>query len=454
LSSAAVFAWHEQPGAFERLSPPWLSVEVLERVGGIKGGLLKFAIAKGPVRIQWSLQHDPDQYIQGVQFRDHQALGPFKTWSHLHRVESDGHDACYLIDDIEYELPAHFPLRWVVQEYFAGELERLFLFRHRLLVDDLTLTNYPGGGKMKILITGSTGLVGTALVPLLTSQGHVVTRLIRPQTKVNGKDANSSATIVWDPDKETRALDLAQLEGFDAVVHLAGENLAGKRWDEARKAQLRESRIQGTKLLSEALAKLTSKPKVFICASAIGFYGNRAEETLTEKSTKGKGFLADLCHDWEAATQQAAAAGIRVVNLRLGVVLDARSGALAKMLLPFELGAGGQIGSGDQYFSWITLNDAVAAILHAINTPELVGPVNVTAPQPVTNKEFTKTLGKVLFRPTLIPIPTFGLRLLFGEMADECLIAGQKVLPDKLQGSNFKFRNPEIEPALRSVLGK
>ena len=300
---------------------------------------------------------------------------------------------------------------------------------------------------MKILISGSTGLVGSSLAAFLTNQGHTVARLVRP----NSIHKSSAGPIVkWDP--LTSKIDSETLDTFDAVVNLAGENLASGRWTRRRKAELRDSRINGTLLLSDALAKLKKRPPVLISASAIGYYGDRGEEPLTEEASKGSGFLADLCQDWEAATRSAVGAGIRVVNLRIGVVLSSKGGALTKMLLPFQWGAGGEIGDGQQYFSWIAIDDLIGAILHSINEATLSGPVNATAPRPVTNREFTKSLGKVLGRPTLIPVPDFGLRMLFGEMADECLLSGQNVVPSKLELSGYNFLEPEIEPALRHIL--
>jgi uncharacterized protein len=304
-----------------------------------------------------------------------------------------------------------------------------------------------GGNKMKILIAGSTGLVGSSLVTLLNEQGHTVTRLVRP-TSIHKSSTDS--IVKWDP--LASKIDSENLDGFDAVVNLAGENLVSGRWTRRKKAELRDSRINGTLLLSDALAKLKKRPPVLISASAIGYYGDRGEEALTEEASKGSGFLADLCQDWESATRPAVTAGIRVVNLRIGVVLSSKGGALSKMLLPFQWGAGGEIGSGDQYFSWIAIDDVTGAILHAIHEATLSGPVNATAPRPVTNREFTKALGKVLVRPTLIPVPNFGLRMLFGEMADECLLSGQNVVPSKLESSGYNFLEPEIEPALRHIL--
>jgi uncharacterized protein (TIGR01777 family) len=296
---------------------------------------------------------------------------------------------------------------------------------------------------MNILVTGASGLIGTALGPSLTSRGHEVTRLVRGQSPSEGKSAR------WDP--MAGSIDASALAGVDAVVHLAGENIA-ERWTAAKKARIRDSRVKGTQLLCETLTRLPSPPKVLVSASAIGYYGDRGEETLTDDSPPGRGFLPEVCRAWEAAAEPARQQGIRVVHLRLGVVLSAAGGALAKMLPPFRLGLGGVLGSGRQYMSWIALDDVVGAIQHAIVTDALQGPTNAVAPNAVTNQEFTKTLGKVLGRPTAIPLPAFGARLMFGEMADELLLASARVQPTKLLASGYQFRYPELEDALRHVL--
>ncbi len=296
---------------------------------------------------------------------------------------------------------------------------------------------------MNILVTGASGLIGTALVSSLTSSGHEVTRLVREQPKPGEKAAH------WEP--MAGSIDANALEGVDAVVHLAGENIA-ERWTPTKKAKIRDSRVKGTQLLCETLTRLSSPPKVLVSASAIGYYGHRGEETLTDDSPPGRGFLAEVCRAWEAATEPAKQHGIRVVQLRLGVVLSAAGGALAKMLPPFRLGLGGVLGSGQQYMSWIALDDVVGAIQHALVTEALQGPTNAVAPRAVTNQEFTKTLGKVLGRPTAIPLPAFAARLMFGEMADELLLASARIQPTKLLASGYQFRYPELEEALQHVL--
>ncbi len=277
---------------------------------------------------------------------------------------------------------------------------------------------------MKILVTGSHGLIGKALVETLEREGHEVVRFQRGAARPSIP------------------------EGVAGVVHLAGEPIAG-RWTKKKKAAIRESRVAGTRELCE---NLPASVKVFVCASAIGFYGDRGTEPLNDGSAMGKGFLAEVVRDWEAATRPAADKGIRVVNLRFGVVLSAKGGALAKMLLPFKLGAGGIVGMGRQFWSWVALEDAVGAILHALTAEDLRGPVNVVSPQPVTNKQFTKTLGKMLGRPTIFPMPDPVARVIFGEMAGELLLASQQVFPLKLEGSGYRFRYRELEAALRSVL--
>jgi hypothetical protein len=295
---------------------------------------------------------------------------------------------------------------------------------------------------LKVLVTGSTGLIGSRLAALLTGGGDSVVPLVRRSPR--------TGEVRWDPDG---SVDAAALEGADAVVHLAGESIVG-RWTDAKKAKIRESRVRGTRVLAEALAGLERPPRVLACASAIGFYGDRGDERLDESSPQGAGFLPEVCRDWEAAAAPARGKGIRVANLRFGMVLSPHGGALAKMLPPFRIGAGGIIGSGRQYWSWIALDDAVGAIHHVLQTDALHGPVNAVAPQSVTNREFTKTLGKVLSRPTFLPMPAFAARLALGEMADALLLASARVEPKKLTAAGYPFALPGLEEALLMVLGK
>lgn len=305
---------------------------------------------------------------------------------------------------------------------------------------------------MRVLVSGSSGLIGSALVPSLEGAGRSVVRLVRGDAGANeipwdaaGKDPSLAASA------KSVAPAIGALEGFDAVVHLAGESIAG-RWTAAKKARIRDSRVQGTSTLAAALARAGRPPKVMVCASAIGIYGDGGEEVLREESAHRSDFLAQVAQQWEAATEPAARAGMRVVSLRFGVVLSPRGGALARMLPPFRMGAGGRIGSGRQWMSWITLDDVVGVIQHALATESLRGPVNTVAPHPVTNAEFTRALGEALHRPTIFPLPAFIVRLVFGEMGEALLLSSQRVDCGKLLASGFRFQYPELKPALGAIL--
>lgn len=303
---------------------------------------------------------------------------------------------------------------------------------------------------MKIVVSGSTGLVGSALVPALVARGHEVVRLVRK--KAAGAVGGNVSEAEWHP--ERGEIDAAALAACDAAVHLAGENISEGRWTDEKKGRIMESRRQGTRLLAETLARLTPLPRAFVSASAMGYYGDRGDEVLTEESASGKNFVAEVCREWESATEPARAAGVRTVTLRFGIVLSGAGGPLAKMLTPFKLGVGGKIGGGAQYYSWIAIDDAVGVILHALEDESLAGPVNTVSPQPLRNSEFTSILGRVLSRPTVFPVPAFAARLAFGEMADELLLASARVEPAKLKASGFEFKHPTLEGALRHVLGK
>jgi uncharacterized protein len=297
-----------------------------------------------------------------------------------------------------------------------------------------------------VAVTGASGLVGSALVSSLAAGDHRAVALVRRAPRP-GENA-----LRWDP--SSGAITPAGRAVADAIVHLAGDSIMGLRWTTEKKRRIRESRTTATRLLVQTLIRLPQPPAVLVCASAIGYYGSRGNEVLNEESRPGTGFLADVAREWEAATAPAIARGIRVVNLRLGVVLSAGGGALAKMLTPFRLGLGGVIGDGAQWMSWIALDDTIGAIVHALTTDSLRGPVNAVAPAPVTNAEFARTLGRVLGRPTLVPLPAFAARLALGEMADELLLASQRVVPARLQASGYAFRHPTVEGAFRAALDR
>jgi uncharacterized protein len=296
---------------------------------------------------------------------------------------------------------------------------------------------------MRVLIAGASGLVGSALIPALEAEGAQVTRLVRSSA--------GAGEIEWHPNNDQ--IDTTQLEGFDAVINLAGENIAAGRWTDEQKRKIRDSRVNGTRLLSEAIAGLKQRPAVFLCASATGIYGDRGDDTLDEQSASGGGFLAGVCREWEQATEPAVQAGVRTVTLRFGPILAREGGMLAKLLTPFKMGMGGKVGSGKQYISWVAIDDVVSAIKLALNDASLRGPLNIVSPNPVTNEVFTKTLGHVLSRPTALAMPAFAVRLAFGEMADEMLLTSQRVLPKKLNDAGYAFQQPELEGALRKHLG-
>ncbi len=299
---------------------------------------------------------------------------------------------------------------------------------------------------MHIAISGASGLVGGALVRRFTGQGHTVVRLVRTDQR------HEPGVIPWQPDEDQ--LDASRLEGLDAVVHLAGENIASGRWTARRKARIRDSRVNGTTLLCGALARCARPPKVLLSASAVGFYGDRGDEWVTEGTDAGRGFLADVCAEWESATHSASQRGIRVVNGRIGMVLSAAGGALKKMLTPFRLGVGGRIGSGRQWMSWIELDDLVAAIDFCLEHEALGGPVNLVSPHPVTNLQFTQALGAALHRPTVMPMPAFAARLVFGELADALLLSSLRARPARLAESGFEFRHGSLAAALEHQLGR
>lgn len=439
------FAWHARPGAFERLAPPWQSVRVVERTGGITdGSRLVMAMRLGPLTQRWVARHEG--YVAGREFTDVQESGPFAAWRHTHRILPDGPGTSLLEDHVRWALPAAplaDPLAGAMVERM---LDRLFRFRHARTRDDLARhAAVAPRGALRIAVSGASGLVGAQLAAFLTTGGHRVSPLVRRPPRPRTDE------IGWDPARGT--IDAARLEGVDAVVHLAGEPVVAPRWTTAHKARVRASRVDGTALLAAALAGLERPPRVLISASAIGFYGDRGDEPLDETSPPGTGFLADVCRAWEAATAPAADAGIRVVLARIGVVLAGRGGALATMAPPFRLGLGGVVGDGRQMTSWIALDDLVGALHHLLFADDVRGPVNATAPEPVSNATFVHTLGHVLHRPTVLPLPAPAVRLLFGEMGDAVLLQGARVLPRALRASGFEFLHADLADAMRDELG-
>lgn len=439
-----VFRWHERAGALERLTPPWEKIEILSSSGGITEGQRVALRQKfGPFWLNWEVEHRG--YIEGKQFRDVALRGPFAQWDHLHRVIAGVPSACKLEDTITYRLPMGFLGELLVGGRVRGQLAQLFSFRHERTVEDLNAAAQYGAVRpMQFLVSGASGLVGKALIPFLRSQGHEVIRLVRHA-------ASAPDEVTWDPEKGT--LDLHRFKGLDAVIHLAGASV-GRRWSPAVRDEIWKSRILGTRLLVEALGKLRHRPFVFLSASATGIYGHRGDEELDERSERGSGFLADVCDAWEREAEAVEALGIRPVMMRTGMVLTPAGGALGKLLPFFRKGLGGRLGSGEQWISWISIDDLVGAYYHAVLDQRCVHEVNAVAPAAVTNREFTEVLAEVLHRPALLPVPGPILRGALGQMAEDVLLASTRVVPGVLEYSGYRFRHPELKTALGFLLGR
>jgi uncharacterized protein (TIGR01777 family) len=445
-SAAEVFAWHARAGAFERLMPPWRRFRLVERTGtGIQDGTrVVFELGFGPIWMRWVALHSG--YQEGRQFRDEQIQGPFEAWQHTHRFVHENDDTSWLEDRVSYELQFSPFSHLVAGRMLGNMLEQLFRFRHERIRNDLERhRRYSANGLQTFALSGSSGLVGRRLSAFLSTGGHTVRRLVRPPAPCGPQD------IRWNP--KAAEVDAWALEGVDAVVHLAGESLAEGRWTDARKADLRSSRVESTRLLAQALAGLRRKPRVLICASAVGIYGDRGEAPLDERSTPGEGFLAELCQAWEEAADPARQAGIRVVHLRLGMVLAREGGALGRLALPFSLGLGGRLGNGRQAISWMSAEDVVGAIYQALFDPRLAGPVNAVAPQPVTNAQFTRVLARLMARPALLHLPAIAVKLGLGEMGEALLLKGARVHSARLQAVGFPYLYGNLQAALSHELG-
>jgi uncharacterized protein (TIGR01777 family) len=444
-SADDVYAWHARPGALERLTPPWERIEIVERASGLEDGARTvLRVHVGPVSMRWVAVHRDHRPGRG--FVDEQVEGPFAHWVHHHDFTPEG-AGTRLTDRIEYAVP--YGLAGAAADLWAVRpmIQRLLAYRHALLQADLAAhARFAAQPRLRVAITGASGLIGQTLAAFLTTGGHRVTRIVR------GTPAPGDAH--WDPARGV--IDPAAFDGVDAVVHLAGENVAAGRWTAERKRRIRESRVVSAQLLAESIAGRPRPPKVLVSTSAVGIYGSRGDEVLDETSALGPrgDYFADLARDWEAAAHPARSAGIRVSHPRFGVVLSPRGGALARLLPPFRAGIGGPIGDGRMWMSWISVDDAIGAVYQALFSAALTGPFNVTAPEPVTNREFARTLGKVLRRPTLVRVPATALRAMFGEMADATILSSIRVLPAVLESESFAFRHRRLEVALRYLLGR
>ena len=447
----ALFAWHERAGAFQRLSPPWQSVALVQHEGIREGQLAKIKMGLGPLSIRWSARHT--DYVAGRQFVDVQEHGPFARWRHTHRMLPDGPDRSVLSDHVDFALPGGPPARAIGKGKARREMARLFAYRHRVTGQDLAAHSRAALAPMRIAVTGSTGMIGEALVAFLTGGGHRVTRLVRNRSDVLRLSRRPTVRAAfWDP--ATGEIDRAALDGLDAVIHLAGENVFAPRWTKAKKRRILDSRVDGTTLLAETLAGLPNPPKALLSASASGYYGGRADGVLTEQSPSGTGFLAEVCRAWEASTAAAERAGIRTVHLRIGVVLSPSGGLLGVTLPAFKLGLGGWPGDGEQFMPWVVLDDVLYAIHHALAHDDLSGPLNVSAPEPVRARELFRHLGSVLHRPVPVRPPAPVLELVLGEAAREFALKSVRMKPERLIERGFPFAYPDLDGALRHVLGR
>jgi uncharacterized protein (TIGR01777 family) len=440
-----LFAYHARPGAFERLAPPWQKLRILEQGGGMKdGGRVVFKVYVGPVGKRWVAEMSG--YEEGRQFTDRQVEGPFASWEHTHRFVP-GADAgtSELLDHVEYRLPAGGFTDPIGAGPARKQLERLFGFRHARTRADLERhALWAERPRLKVAISGASGLIGSSLAVYLTTAGHEVVKLVRRETAGPGE-------VSWDP--ASGRLDPADLAGVDAVVNLAGVSISSL-WTAARRKAILNSRVQATDTLVGAIQKMPAPPQVLVSASAVGAYGSRGDEELTELSELGDGFLADVCQAWEAAAAPAADAGVRVVTPRFGIVMSGAGGALAKMLPAFKAGLGTRLGDGSQWWSWVDLDDLLAAVEWALHDDELGGVVNFTAPEPVTNLEFTKTLGRVVRRPAVLAAPRAAVAVGLGGMGEEMFLASQRAVPAQLKQRGFLFAFPELEAALRYERGR
>lgn len=438
-----LFAYYVRPRAFERLMPPWERFRVVEQTDGMRdGGRLVFDAGPGPFKLRWVAEMSG--YVEGRQFTDRQTVGPFALWEHTHRFLPRGDDQSELIDHVEYRLPAGWVADLIASGAVTRQLERLFRFRHARTRNDLERhAMWAGQRRLKVAIAGASGLIGSHLAVYLMTAGHDVVRLVR-------RPVAQADEIAWYPD--AGRLDPSDLHGVDAVVNLAGVSLASI-WTKSRKEAILRSRVQATQTLVTAIAHMETPPAVLVSASAIGAYGPTSGEALTEEGALGTGFLADVCREWEAAAAPAAAAGVRVVTPRFGIVLTASGGALAAMLPVFRAGLGGRVGEGWQWWSWVALDDLLGALEWAIHDRALDGVVNVVSPEAVTNREFTRTLGRVLRRPAVLEAPR-GIVEKFGGMPKEMLLASQRVVPMRLRERGFPFAFPGLEQALRYELGR
>ena len=436
------FSWHERDGALERYIPPWEQINTIQRTGSIHpGGKVELIIHLGGLPIKWVSHHV--EYEKSVSFKDIQHQGPFKTFIHTHKFYQKRQEhTSTLVDDITYELPGG-KLGHLFQKSIHRQLEQSFRYRHHLLHHDLTRHDSVSSTPLVIVISGASGLVGQNLVPFFTTGGHRVIQLVR-------RPPANPDEIYWNPAKGE--LDLTRLNHIDAVINLSGENIGEGRWTTKKKERILHSRINTTRLLVKKMQAMSQPPQVFLSCSAIGYYGNRGKEEMTETSPKGQDFISKVCDTWEKEAMKAASF-TRVVTLRIGVVLTPKGGALRKLLTPAQFGLGGPLGHGKQIMSWISINDLIYSFHHCLFNNKIHGAINITSPNPVTNRNLAKILGQKLKRPAILPIPSIFIKLAFGQMGREIPLASTLAIPRKLSQTGFIFSHPTLDIALNYLIG-
>jgi len=439
-----LFDWHSRNGAISRLTPPWAPLKMISRSGdGIKQGVkVVFKLKIFNIPMPWEAEHI--EYQENKMFKDRQIKGPFSKWVHTHRFFSDGKNGSIMEDRIEFKLPFGL-LSKPFYGYAKREFERMFAYRHRVLKYDLE-HHVDKVKKQRILVSGASGTIGGALVPFLRTCGHDVIRLVRRENDLLPDE------VFWDPYKGI--LDIEKIGRIDAVINLNGVDISRGRWTREQKKRIIDSRILPTRLLVKKMISLKNKPSVFISSSAIGFYGEGEDEVLTETADAGDCFISTVCKQWEDASGAAGKEGIRTIPLRIGVVLTPAGGALARMELPFKAGCGVRLSHGRQFMSWISMDDALSGILHVLNNGAIKGPVNLVAPNPVRNYEFSNSLAGIFSRKVFFVMPKFLAMILWGEMGKETLLTSARVSPKKLLDNGFFFQHERLLPALKNMLGR
>jgi uncharacterized protein (TIGR01777 family) len=437
------FRWHEREGALLRLTPPWEKIDLIEKTGGIEtGAKCTINVHAGFITIPWQAEHIG--YVRDRHFKDRQNKGPFAKWEHTHDFEATP-SGTVIKDTVEYRLPFHPFSTLIAGKFMKNKLDRMFRYRSSVSKNDIEILSQYKPAPKTIVISGASGAVGSSLIPYLQTQGHRIIRLIRNKKQLCIGD------VCWNPH-----MDIIEdsFENADVVIHLAGEPIGNERWSESKKLSIIESRVKSTSLLAKTLAEMKNPPKLFICASAIGLYGNRGEEELDEDSTAGRDFISQVCSSWEAAAKPAEERGIRTVYLRIGVALSPKGGALQRMMPPTAFGLGAVAGSGRQFLSWVSMDDVLYAVTHIMETDGICGAVNLTSPNPVRWTQFADEIASAMNRPRFLKIPESVIRMVYGQMGGEVLLSGAKVMPKKLLESGFTFRYPLLSDTLKHLLGR